>query len=299
MCSKGIVLLLQVYIFGMNNINCPLTIVVLFLENYDKYDGLYRIQEHGTTFPPVVCMFCFNNPKKPLYNCVVGIHKNNVSNFMTHLEKKHSKEPKVLMLKLPSKKAEEKAANKVAASVCSKNSGLTVHDKIMKGDINLTIDKFQELWYKAIVSIGAASSTVENKDLRALLEFTAHNGSALWSKKAYCFRMSRVRFTQLKYESFCKMIKSTQLFTEFCRELYRTKTNNNYTPFINVLHDVWTSRNAEILGVSICFIDPKKFILFWLAVGLKQIKNKNSVEVARVINSILGVKIRVFVLLTV
>jgi predicted component of type VI protein secretion system len=89
----------------------------------------------------------------------------------------------------------------------------------MSGDINLTLDKFQELWYKAIVSIGAASSTVENKELRALLEFTAHNGSALWSRQN-CFRMSRVRFTQLKYESFCKIIKSTQLFTEFCREYY-------------------------------------------------------------------------------
>jgi hypothetical protein len=117
-----------------------------------------------------------------------------------------------------SKKSEEKAANKVAASVCSKNSSKTVHDKIMSGDINLTIDKFQELWYKAIVSIGAASSTVENKDLRALLEFTAHNGSALWSRQS-CFQMSRVRFTQLKYKSFCKMIKSTQLFPEFCRDI--------------------------------------------------------------------------------
>jgi hypothetical protein len=100
--------------------------------------------------------------------------------------------------------------------------------------------------------------------------------------------MSSVRFTQLKYESFCKMVKNTQLFTEFCREYYRTKANNNYTPFINVLHDVWTKSNAEILGVSICFIDPKKFIFFRLAVGLQQIKTKNSIEVARTINNILG-----------
>jgi hypothetical protein len=141
-------------------------------------------------------MICFRNPKKTLFNSVVGIHKNNVSNLITHLENKHSKEPIVKSLKLPSKKAEDKAAAKVANSVCSKS---TVHDKILSGDINLTVDRFQELWYKAIVSIGAASSTVENKDLRALLEFTARNGSALWSRN-YCFCMSRKRFTQLKYE---------------------------------------------------------------------------------------------------
>jgi hypothetical protein len=87
------------------------------------YDGGFWIHDHGKTYPPVVCMFCFNNPKKTLFNCVVGIHKNNVSNFMTQLEKKHSKEPKVQGLKLPCKKSEEKAANKVAAFVCSKNSG--------------------------------------------------------------------------------------------------------------------------------------------------------------------------------
>jgi hypothetical protein len=84
------------------------------------------------------------------------------------------------------------------------------------------------------------------------------------------------------------MIKSTQLFTEFCREVYRQKTNTNYTPFINVLHDCWTKSNAEIIGVSICFIDPKKFVLFRLVVGLQEIKTKNSEEVARAINNILG-----------
>jgi hypothetical protein len=245
---------------------------------------LFRIHDHDNEYPLVVCMFCFRNPKKLLFDCIVGLHKNNVSNFTTHLEKKHKKEPLVKSLKLPSKNAENKAAAKVANSVCSKS---TVHEQIMSGDINVTVDKFQEFWYKAIVSIGAASSTVENKDLRSLLEFTARNGSALWTRQN-CFRMSRLRFTQLKYESFCRMIKNTQLFAEFCREFYRKNTNTNYTPFINVLHDCWTKSNAEIVGVSICFIDPKKFVLFRLAVGLQEVKTKNSVEIANVINNILG-----------
>jgi hypothetical protein len=59
------------------------------------------------------------------------------------------------------------------------------------------------------------------------------------------------------------------------------------TPFISILHDVWTKNNSEILGVSIGFIDPVSFGAVQLAVGLLEITTKDSKKMVDHVNKIL------------
>jgi hypothetical protein len=123
--------------------------------------------------------------------------------------------------------------------------------------------------------------------LRELLEYTAEMGSILNSKKGV-MNVSRDHFNTLKHRSFCKTMLTTQCIMEFCQSFYQSQTNNESTPFVNVLHDVWSKEYTEVLGVSIRFIEPTNFIYFRSSIGLQVINSHNSHYIIHKVNEMLS-----------
>jgi hypothetical protein len=75
---------------------------------------------------------------------------------------------------------------------------------------------------------------------------------------------------------------------EFCQSFYQSQTNNESTPFVNVLHDVWSKEYTEVLGVSIRFIEPTNFIYFRSSIGLQVINSHNSHYIIHKVNEMLS-----------
>jgi len=64
------------------------------------------------------------------------------------------------------------------------------------------------------------------------------------------------------------------------RKAHTILTSNNEPPFISVAHDIWDSKDAQILGVSIFFHHPFTGRSWAIAIGLKQTLVKDGVKVA-------------------
>jgi hypothetical protein len=209
---------------------------------------------------------------------------------MGHLDRIHHDHPKIISLMTKEDKMVADSVKKVVQTLTSDDviqNGASFKKSMNIQEVSTVVKVFQSKLYKAIVSMGAAARQIENTELRELLVYTAEMGGILNNKKQY-MTVGRGKFNQLKYQSFCRSIMHTQCFIEYCRRYYQTKTNCSNTPFINVLHDVWSKDLSEVLGVSICCIDPTNFIYYKGAIGLQTIESHSSVYLIDKINTILG-----------
>jgi hypothetical protein len=177
------------------------------------------------------------------------------------------------------KKGKTSVGDSVVNSLCGTvtinttgNAGFVPINQQLNAQQMINIEnEFQCKLYRTIVSMGAAARHIENPELRDMLMFTALHGSTLTARKNI-LNVGRGKFNKLKYDIFCRTMAGTQLFIQFCRDYCKEHTNCSSTPFVSVLHDVWSKNWTDVIGVSLCFIDPANFIFYRAAIGLQEIK---------------------------
>jgi hypothetical protein len=244
---------------------------------------------------PVVCMLCMQNDTVSLKHCVILCtiskvnNRKNISNFSSHLERLHKNDHRLKEIKTKEDRLVEAATKNGVDSLTNNKSDTGDIKKLLNTqEVGVVVKEFESNLYKCIVSMGAAARQIENKELRELLKFTADMGSILNNKSHHHINVSRKKFNQLKFQSFCHTVMNTQCFVEYCRQYYRETTQNESTPFINVLHDIWSKDLSEVLGVSITFIDPTSFIYYRYAIGIQTVINHKSAYIVDKINGILS-----------
>ena len=87
-------------------------------------------------------------------------------------------------------------------------------------------------------------------------------------------------------DRYLTFVSSLKELVNYSRAYYLQKLNK-HVPFLCVSHDGWDSLDHDVLGVSLHFIVPVYWKVINVAVGLKRIRSKKSVDTSNVILLIL------------
>ena len=83
--------------------------------------------------------------------------------------------------------------------------------------------------------------------------------------------LSKDRFTKLRVNHFSRFIQfATNIISNTLSYIMSTVGANESVPFLNVLHDAWDSKEYNIMGVSVQFVDFESGSVLTLAVGLQR-----------------------------
>ena len=93
--------------------------------------------------------------------------------------------------------------------------------------------------------------------------------------------LSKDRFTKLRVNHFSRFIQfATNIISNTRSYIMSTVGANESVPFLNVLHDAWDSKEYNIMGVSVQFVDFESGSVLTLAVGLQRSTSKKAQESA-------------------
>lgn len=241
-------------------------------------DVLLKIKENES---PSVCMLCWEKKEKALLECIILTKDYNPSNCKTHIGNQHKDE--VIPGLFPEETTLAANTNLVAGSKVSKQSSLLFFQQNI-GYI-ATPQIAHSFLYNFFNECNIAIQQANNSHLISFIDYLLENASQLSSKKKQC-HFSRHKYMKQRDERFSKFIYSLTELVTYSRDYYKTQLSKSI-PFLCVSHDGWDSIDHDILGVSLHFIVPGHWNVINVAVGLKRIHSKKSVETSDVILSIL------------
>lgn len=232
---------------------------------------------------PCVCMLCWEDTKTPLVTlseCIILTAGYNPSNCKSHLRTTHTPEETP---GLYSDCSTITNTNTIVTSKPAKPSQMNFfqYDSSVVATPQIALSHLYNFFNEANVAIAQAN----NKHLSNFINYLLDNSAQLRKKKQECL-FSRHKYMTQRDERYVKFISSLKEIVTFSRNFYYSKFGK-YEPFLCVSHDGWDSLDHDVLGVSLHFIVPVHWKVINLAVGLKRIRSKKSVETSNAILIIL------------
>lgn len=255
-----------------------------------KYDIIKTFNK--TNNPVLVCTTCWENTEKALNSCVFisGVTYSH-SNIAKHLSQIHptidlvSPEKNAITNKnnlLNFTKGNDLFANKNKSQI-AKQSSISTYSQVRVEDSNVAMQHIYNFFNEANIAIQQTNNEHFKKFIDYIIDYGNH----------YKTRRSELYFSRYKYKkyenfSFSNFIYNVHNIIQFSREFYKKQFNSSKTvSFINVAHDGWDSKDNDILGVSIHLIIPFYWNAINIAVGLKRVTSKVSIDTSKDIESIL------------
>ena len=199
----------------------------------------------------------------------------NVSNAKTHFVGVHRK--LMAHLQQVEKKKGFVDSNSVTGSVAS------VSHSTMEGQLQMMpkeeiINMGEYLLFRYMNQCNIAARNGANE---MLAKYTDHilMYSDFYKKKKDKVILSKPRYRIQRERSFVSFINVVRNLVKSTREYYLNKLGQR-TPFINLAHDGWDSKDLDMLGVSIQFTHPVTFDHIRVAVGLRKTVDKTSISTA-------------------
>jgi hypothetical protein len=230
--------------------------------------------------------------------CVVALKGNNPSNCKQHMTNKHKhdmpgKEFRMHILEsesvasssiqklMGSSATSGSAVARAVSSSASVGGGSSVgafpfaKTKIPK----LIIQRGNDLQLQFMRSCNIAARHGNSQDLKNYLDHVLDN-SLFYNKNRSSMVMGRLKVSNQRYRSFNQLVNMVKGMVDRSREWLKVQTKSNKTPFITVGHDGWDSKDRDMLGICIHFVDMDKGKRRTIAVGLQQAHSKKSVPTA-------------------
>jgi hypothetical protein len=225
----------------------------------------------------VVCMICWNNNINS--ECIFSLDKSfNTTNLSTHLANKH-KELNIVHCE----------DSTVASAKKSSSLKQKLFTKFIPEDTHLADNKSaMKHLYDFFNTSNIAIHQTNNPHFVKFIDFMIDNGNKYKNEKDRSkLLFSRYKYKQQEFVTFSNFIRLIENIVKFSKDYYSKMLNTPSTPFINVSHDGWDSKDNDVLGVSIHFIIPTYWKVVNVAIGLERINSKKSVDVSRAIINIL------------
>lgn len=234
---------------------------------------------------PAVCMICWNK-KTPLISCILSTTGFNPSNLKSHIKNCHvaSEAPgcfsdvSTITASIASSSGKKLVGNKIS------NQRSILNYQQNPSDVptpSMALSHLYQFFNDANVAIAQSN----NVHLTHFIDYLIENGHQLKSKKTECY-FSKYKYSKQRDDRFVKFISSLKELVLYSRDYYKVKFKKE-VPFLCVSHDGWDSIEHDILGVCVHFIVPGYWKIINLAIGLKRIRSKKSIETSKAIFIIL------------
>ena len=226
------------------------------------------------------CTLCFNDKLKSLSSCVITCSNLDPANLRSHIQRMH---PDVAH-KLCNESTKKRSRSTESGTICSAGSSNCFAPRL-PGRVVQEIGDRLLYHFMSKANIAARHSNAPH-----LQHYVSH---CLSNVLYYSSGLQKIGLSRNKYET--QRLKSFTTFTSVVHQMVararayylEVSLGNRSIGFINVCHDGWDLKDHDILGVSICFVDPIQGKIFCAAVGLQRMSSKKAVDVANQIKSIL------------
>jgi hypothetical protein len=226
----------------------------------------------------VVCNLCWSSNISEKWIFLVGEHFS-TSNLTQHLKSHHKNVPEISndnVTDTSTTKANPLKQNLLLQFTTTKN---------VLAENKLAMHHLYNFFNASNIAIQQSNNNHFIKYINVLID---HCSKYRHEKDRPKLFFSRYKYKQQELAPFSNFIRMVENIVKFSKEYYSKKLNTNSTPFINVLHDGWDSKDNDVLGVSIHFIIP----IFWkvinVAIGLEQMESKKSADVSQKIINIIN-----------
>ena len=256
-----------------------------------KYPGLHKILKHAST---ACCVACFHDENKPLAQCVVALKGNNPSNCKQHMTNKHKEDMPGKEFRMLMKESEDENSNSIQRLLASGSAvSRTASSSASVGGGSLVgafpfaktkipkqiIQRGNDLQLHFMRSCNIAARHGNSQDLKNYLDHVLDN-SLFYNKNRSSMLMGRLKVSNQRYRSFNQLVNVVKGMVDRSREWLKVQTKSNNTPFITVGHDGWDSKDRDMLGICIHFVDIDKGKMRTIAVGLQEAHSKKSAPTA-------------------
>ena len=138
-------------------------------------------------------------------------------------------------------------------------------------------------------SCNIAASHSNSNEMLSFFEHVMENSNFYWTNKQHLM----MGFHKYRNQQFCLFANMVDLIKKMVRRtctwiMEETGSNVNVS-FILVAHNGWDSKDHDMIGVSIHFIDVKTKQKHTIAAGLQRLYSKKSIDAA---NHVLNILLR-------
>lgn len=225
-----------------------------------------------------VCMHCWDRYQYPLADCVILTKDYNPSNCKSHLKSRHPPEDTPALFSDVSTITNSSITNSKAIT---KQSSMSFFQNNITATPQVALSYLYSFFNDANVAIHQTS----NVNLTKFINYLLDNATQLQKRKEECY-FSKYKYTTQRDDRYLTFVSTLKEVISYSREYYHNKLNK-YIPFLCVSHDGWDSLEHDVLGVSLHFIVPTFWKVVNVAVGLKRVRSKKSIDTSNVILIIL------------
>jgi hypothetical protein len=218
------------------------------------------------------CKPCLDQPHSKLSDCLIKLHKHNISNGIAHIKKYHQN-------------LVPKQQTPVAKIQISQESTPCTSRKIMDNFVQLgndsVIKRVHFLVARFIINARLPLSLALNEDLTSAFEAASHVRAGTYSP------MSTRALDGYIVSMFSSFIEDVSVLVATTRALY-TSADGITHGWLTVCHDGWDSDSRQYFGVSIFFINPSTWLRYGLSVGMATPESHGAEECATAIKDVLS-----------
>ena len=140
----------------------------------------------------------------------------------------------------------------------------------------MVVEEFHTLLHSFVTNNNIAVRTITDgtncPEFRTLIDFVLSNAKTLSNAKKD-LHMGRHQFNSFRKRQFDTLLAAIDMYVSGARNAYQVMLKKR-VPFISVGHDIWDSKQKEVLGVTIFFYDPVTKDTFRIPLGLETCDNK-------------------------
>ena len=305
-------------------VKSPLWVLEVFKIPTITEEGLkaFNADDEGSLFYPGLnkvisnpghvgcCMICYANRMLSLDRCLFTSRGLNPANFIAHLRSSHrdnniadevlvtQKDKMMYDVGQENENYINGLGNVTTGSSLNVSGGGTNGKR--KKTVPTQMEKYYDkkakesvegqmkcLMYEFISASGTAIRQGESEELNDLLCFCVANAKHL-EGKADVLKINRRRYLKEQIKSFHKTILIIKGLVSSVCGWFKTRTGSHDVPFVYVQHDIWDSKQYEVLGVSITIPDPETCTIHQFAVGCRRVGSHKAEFVVPEINQILS-----------
>ena len=265
-----------------------------------RFAGLEKINRTKEA-KMMCCMMCYKNPLKSLEACLCATHGFSPSNLVKHLSTMHKNEAVLQQFVTDNVHAnggeEKKSNNRVdgvlqvgssqhlAATVTNNSSFSNAFGKTKLPQI--IIERGNHLMYQFMRSCNIAARHSNSNEMLTFFEHVIENSNFYRSNKSQLM-MGFYKYKHQRLRSFGNLVDLIKKMVKRTREWFMEETGcTTMVPFVSVAHNGWDSKDHDMIGVSIHFIDILRKKKRTIAIGLQRLYSKKSVDVAQHVLKIL------------
>lgn len=223
---------------------------------------------------PALCMLCWNNPKKSVMSAVVKTNNYNPGNCISHIKHCHTAEEAPLIFADIGKKSE------ASSEVHETSENPRAKSLFQKMNKKGSTECLQFLVYKFITVNGLPARLARSPELSEILCFTIENSPNLQKLQENDLRLSQFKFEKIQVKQFNATITTIKFIVDSNQEFFKDIFGRT-VPFLTIAHDIWDSKDYQILGVSLFLICSKTGMRLQMPIGLLRARGKSAQDIAR------------------